>query len=338
METKPVAIFGYELTTPKFTGKSYDLDRFDFECLEFFFKRIIQDIPLKERAFKEDNKMINLISFKQSEDANIYEGVFITARYGKEQEIIDIFEQVEAGIKPKNHGVKNEINFVVDKRTGLLLLEKDSENVARKTFIKKFFRYHRGLIDDYLVAFNKKYDPVKMHRTNFLKISSLPSKTFFEELKQFSVINDAYYYLDTDQLESKSNEAANVLYLYNNAKQNGMKGISRVKVSFENTIPKDSVIGVEQYFKKLFEEQHFDGIGIQGKTHSGRSRTIELENIQRVFDIKVNHNENGMPSLKDLTEGMAEIILKDNPVAYKRKIDQFEGVEIDGDEKEERII
>lgn len=333
MNEKPVTIYGYELTTPKFKSKSFDIGRFDFEVCAYFFEKIINEIPLKQRAFRDKNRMINLISFKQSDDANLWEGVFITARYGKEQEILDIFEQVEAGVKPKNHGVKNDVNFLIDKRTGLLLLEKDSERVASGDIIRKYISYHRGMVEDYLVEFNKQYDPVKMHRRGFLKISSLPRKSFFDEIHQFSTIKDAYYYLDISERPSTSNEVSNLLYLHNKADENGMRGVSRVKISFENNVPKKSVTGVEAYFKKLFEAQYFDGLGVSGTLHSGRSRTIELENIQRTFDISVSFNENGLPSLGDLIVGMSEIALRDNPLEHKVSEEQYEGVVINAEEE-----
>lgn len=338
MVTKPLTILGYELTTPKFTGDSYDINRFDFELVNYFFNKIISDVTLKERAFKKNNKMINLVSFKQSEDANLYEGSFITARYGKEQDIIDIFEQVETGKKPKNHGVKNEVNFLMDRKTGLLLVEKDSERVASRDFIYRFIRHHKDLIEDYLIEFNKQFDPIKIHSRSFLKVISLPSRTFFEEIKEFATVKDAYYYLDIDKIENKSNEASNVLYLYDKAKENGMHGINRVKVSFESTVKKSSVRGMSNYFKKLFESQYFDGIGVKGQLHSGRQRTIEMENIQRAFDIEVEYNENGLPSLSDMMTGMTEIVLKDNPVSFKRKIKQYEGVVVNESEEEDREV
>lgn len=338
METRPTTIYGYDLTTPKFKGKSYDIDRFDFELLEYFFTRILTEIPIKERAYKDKSRMINLISFKQSDDANLYEGVFITARYGKEQEILDIFEQIAAGTKPRNHGVKNDVNFIVDKRTGLLLLEKDSERVASRDMIKKFLTYHRDLMLDYREAFNAQFDPAKIHKRSFLKISSLPPKSFFEEIHEFSSIKDAYYYLDISEQRSTNNEASNLMYLYSQANENEMKGITRVKISFENTIPKNSIRGVEAYFKKLFEAQYFDGFGVTGKLESGRTKTIELENIQRAFDVKVEYNENGLPSLSDLIEQMSDIALYDNPLDYKLAIQQYEGVVINEESEEDRDL
>lgn len=338
MEKRPLAVYGYELTTPKFRNKKYDMDRFDFELLYYYFNRIINEIPLHERAFRHKNKMINLISFESSEYDNYYKGIFTTARFGKKQEILDVINQTSAGIKKRDHGVKNEVLFFVDKETGLFLLEKDSEQVASAAIIRKFIAYHSGLIKEYRHAFNDIHSPTKIHKSNFLKISSLPKRSFFDEIKEFSRIKDAYYYLDIKEIDSKNNEASNLMYLYDAAKENGMIGVTRVKVSLENTVRKGSVQGIESYFKKLFESQHFDGLGVRGTLESGRHKNIKLENIQRVFDINVRYNDNGIPLRSDIAKEMANIMLKDNPLRHKRKIKQYEGVVYVGYEKEERKI
>lgn len=338
MENKLVTIYGYELTTPKFQGINYDYGRFDFETFCFFFQKIINTIPIRERAFKnrEKTKMLNLISFEQSDDATIWEGVFTTARYGKEQEILDIEEQVGAGTKPRNHGMKNEVHFTVHTKTGLLLVEKDSEQVASGQMIRKFIRYHRDLITDYQTAFNQKYDPFKIHKTNFLKIASLPDRTFFEEIGDFALIKEAYYYLDISETVATSNEVSNLLYLHNRAEENGMEDVTRIKISFENKVPSRSVSGVENYFRRLFEADYFDGLGVNGKLHSGRTKTIELENIQRAFDIDVEFNESGVPSLSNLIIGMTQIALRENPLEDKEDIVQYEGVELNEQNGEDR--
>ncbi|ALS73920.1 hypothetical protein AUC31_01045 [Planococcus rifietoensis] len=338
MENRLVTIYGYELTTPKFQGTNYDFGRFDFETFHFFFKNIIDTIPIKQRAFKnrEKTKMINLISFEQSDDAFIWEGIFTTARYGKEQEILDVEEQTGAGTKPRNHGMKNEVHFTVDSRTGLLLVEKDSEQVAAGQMIRKFIRYHKDKIVEYQSAFNNQNDPIKIHKNNFLKIASLPNRTFFEEIGEFASIKEAYYYLDISETAATSNEVSNLLYLHNRAEENGMQDVTRVKISFENKIPKRSVTGVENYFRRLFEADYFDGLGVNGKLHSGRTKTIELENIQRAFDVDVEFNESGIPSLSDLINGMSRIALRDNPLGAKVYNAQYEGVIIDERDEENR--
>ncbi|MEC1663376.1 hypothetical protein [Bacillus halotolerans] len=332
MGKKPVTVLGYEICTPKFTGDKWDQDRFDNELIETYLELILE-VDIKERAFRNKNKMINLQSINQSEDADFLEGIFFTAKYGKEQTIIDVPNQTEAGKKEKEHGVKNEVYFLIHKKTGLLLIEKDSEGVARASMIRKFFRYHRELIYNYIETFNKEYSPIKIWKNSFYKINSLPSKTFFEEIEEFSTIKDAYYYKDVSEGTGANNEAADLMYHYNNATQNGISGVTRVKVSFENKVKKGSVKHVAAYFKKLFESQNYDGIGVSGQLNSGRQRTIELENIQRAFDISVEHNESGTPSLGDLSKEMVKICKRDNPLKYKNDIEQFEGVLINETEE-----
>ncbi|SEM79635.1 hypothetical protein SAMN04489762_1059 [Terribacillus saccharophilus] len=347
MAKQPVIVFGYELWTTKFTGNSVKEDRFDFELLDTLLKKILE-VPIKERAFKnkKKNKSINLLSYKDSDDSDLVEGVFSTARYGKEQKIIDIPDQTEAGLKGKNQGVLSQVNFIIDKATGLLLVEKDSEGVARRQLILGFLKYHKGLIYDYIEQFNKQFSPNKIHKNNFVSVKSLPPKTFFEDIKDFASIKDAYYYKDINQDDNKNNEASNFMYQYQKADKEGMKGVTRVKVSFENTLRGGSVRHVEKFFKKLFEAQNYDalapnknneyddvdGFGASGRLQSGRTRTIELENIQRAFDVSVEHSEGGIPSVSDLIEQMVYIAKHDNPLEYKRGIEQFTGVNLNEEE------
>jgi hypothetical protein len=335
MEKKAVTIFGYELWTQKFMGNKVDLDRFDFEVVEYLMKKIVSDVPLQQRAYRKKNKMINLISVQDSSDQDFLEGVFTTARYGKEQTIINVPDQTEAGRKEKDHGVLNEVHFTIHKETGLLLIEKDSESVARGGFIQSFLRYHKELMYDYIQKFNDDFTPNKMYKRNFLKVVSLPSKSFFDEIEEFASIKDAYYYKDIEKDTGVNNEASNILYLYQQAKEKGVKNVSRVKVSFENRVRKDSIKDVKAFFEMIHESKYYDGIGLSGKLYSGRFRTIELENIQRSFDVKVEHHENGLPKLDDLINEMINLSKFENPIEYKEDIEQFKGVM--DDEEEDKI-
>ncbi|MEH7716186.1 hypothetical protein [Bacillus velezensis] len=337
MTKKPLTVLGYELCTPKFTGESWDEDRFDNELFETYLNLILE-VPLKERALKvkKENKMINLLSLNQSEDADFLEGVFSTAKYGKEQTIIDVPNQEEAGIKEKDHGVLNEVYFLVHKKTGLFLIEKDSEGVARASMIRRFLKFHKELIYDYIAKFNAQFTPIKIMKYSFIRINSLPSKTFFEELEEFATIKDAYYYKDFEaETGKKNNEAADLFYHYKVAKEEGVEDITRVKVSFENKVKKGSVKHIKSFFQKLYESQNYDGIGVSGQLRSGRQRTIELENIQKGYDISVEHHENGSPSLQDLFNEMVKKCKRDNPIDYKKDIEQYKGVLINDNDTEE---
>ncbi|SFP12065.1 hypothetical protein [Salibacterium halotolerans] len=335
MNNKPVMIYGYELTTPKFMGGSMDIDRYDNETLEFFLNRIINEVPLSERKLLHDNKMINLTNLQDSNDQEFLEGVFTTARFGKEQKIIDVRHQIEMGEKGKEQGVLNEVNFVIHKNTGLLLVEKDTENVARKGFIQKFFSYHRKQIEKYHNTFNKKFKHRKIYRRGFLKVISLPSKSFFDEIEDFATVKDAFVYKDVDTSKKNNNEAADFFYMYSIAKENGVEDVTRLKMSFENKIQRGTIKHVKKFFETLHESQYYDGLGVSGKLQSGRNKTIQLENIQRIFDIEVSHHDNGLPSLSSLLDGMINLAKKDNPLRHKNKINQFKGVDPSNDKESE---
>jgi len=87
-----VKIQAFELCTPKFLGDSYDKNRYDHEQVEYLFKKIM-DVPLGERAYHRNNKVINLVRFEDADDQEFMEGTFSSARYGQKEEIIDVHRQ-----------------------------------------------------------------------------------------------------------------------------------------------------------------------------------------------------------------------------------------------------
>lgn len=359
MAKRPLNVLGYELVTQKMVNGDWQARIFDFEILEYYFTKIIENVPLSERKFHTKTKMINLLWFNQSsQDADIWEGQFITARHGKERTIFNILKQVDEGVIDKNRGAKNTIYFTVHRKTGLMLVERDSERVASKEMIYKFIRFHKDLIVPYQKAFNKKFKDASIHKGNFLKVVTLPKKGFFEDLKEFKTVKEAYFYLDISETENVNNEASNLLYLESEAsatvedsykehedlidlikqsKDGGLRGTTKIKVSFESNVSSIGIRGVKDYFSKLIESDLYDGFGVTGNLESGRSRTIELETVQRSFDISVDFNDKGLPSLQDMYDGMSKIFKTDNPLSFKEQFDQFEGVEIHENSKGEEV-
>ena len=99
--------------------------------------------------------MINLIEFKTSDDTDFIEGIFTSAKYGQKQEIINVYTHSKTGDKEKEHGVKNEIKFVLDKRNGLILVQHDREGVIGRDMLHRYFSYHFHLTEPYRARFNE---------------------------------------------------------------------------------------------------------------------------------------------------------------------------------------
>ncbi|WP_374717484.1 hypothetical protein [Neobacillus sp.] len=308
-----IKIQAFEISTPKFLGKSYDPDRYDHEQIEYLIKKILKE-PLKKRAFHKNNKVINLLTCKDSDDQDFMEGTFSTARYGQEEEIIDVHEQNVAGNKPKNHGVKHELHFLLDKNTGLLLIQKDKNNVISRDMLHRYFNYHLALAEKYREAFNKINPNLKIIKRSYVKVTTVPSQEFFEEIEKFALIKEAFVIKDVDT-DNITNEG--LQYLRNQAIDNGVENFQTMKVSYMNNVKRSGIKHVKQFLKKLYEEEKYDNYGVTGTLESGKNRTLTMARIPQGYDVKVTFNEMGLPNFQEIISHMVNIAKFNNPIANK---------------------
>ncbi|MGR9544822.1 hypothetical protein [Priestia megaterium] len=318
-----VKIQAYELFTPKFLGDSFAMERYDHEQIEYLLQCIC-NIPLRERAFhigkSGEYKVINLVDIRHSEDQDFMEGTFSCARYGQLEEIINVHEQIKTGEKPRDHGLKNEVPFILDKRNGLMLLHKDKNNVVSREMIYKYFRYHINEIDLYCEKFNSVNPIAKIFKRSFVKVGAVPSQDFFEEIKKFALIKEAFVIKNIEDAEQINNEG--IAFLTREATENNVEDFQEMKVSYKNTVKKRGIKHITAFFEKLYEADKYDKYGVSGQLESGKPKTITMAKFPQTYDIKVSINENGIISLSDLINEMIAIAKYQNPV-----IDKNEGVQ-----------
>ncbi|QDS35817.1 hypothetical protein [Brevibacillus brevis] len=311
MSSKFVKIYGFEIITPKFVGNGYDMERYDHDQMEFFFKEIMK-LNERNRVFRYKGKMINLVSCKQSSDADFIEGVFTSAKFGQEQDIINVFDQTTTGQKGKNEGVKNEVHFILQKKTGLLLVQYDDQRVVSRDLIKRFFDHHLSLMDRYKNEFKNVNKPYEIPKT-FLQIKTLPSKHFFDELRQMATIKEAYVLAD---LSKGANNNA-VEYLRDEAQENEVDGFQQIKISLLNKVKSTGIRHIESYFKKMLELEAYDGYGVSGISHSGKTKSLTMARVPHNYDINVSINSAGLINVSELMSQMVYIAKYDNPLAGK---------------------
>lgn len=309
-----IKIQAFELFTPKYLGNSYDVERYDHEQIDYLFEQI-KNIPLEQRAFHRKNKVINF-TLTHSDDQDFVEGTFSSARYGQVEDIIDVHKQTTQGQKPKDHGLKNEVPFILDKRNGLLLVQKDRNNVVGRDMIHRFFTYHLDLVIPYCEKFNQINDSAQILKRSFVKVGSVPSDEFFNEIENFATIKEAFVVknVETDKINSEGIE-----FLANEAKDNDVEDFQQMKISYQNTVRKGHIKHIKAFFKKLHEEDKYDNFGVTGKLESGKDRTLTMAKIPKSYDVKVNVNNNGVPSLSEIIDRMVRVCKYDNPVFNKNE-------------------
>lgn len=307
-------INAFELCTPKFFGDSYDKDRYDHEQVEYLLKKIA-NLDENMRALRHKNKMLNLVSIKDADDQDFLEGVFLSTRYGEKQDLIDVNTQAVVGEKEKNHGVKNEVVFLIDKRNGLILTQHDSQGVVGRDMLHRFLKYHSLHADLYREEFNKKNkeNNAKIVKSSFIRVASLPSKEFFEELSNFARINEAYVFSDINN--GKNNEAID--YFTKQANEFGADNFQELKITLKNNIRKDGIKHVRAFFERLIEADKYDGYGVNGVLVNGQNKSISLEKVPHNYPVLITYNENGIPDRSEILNEMIRIGKFDNPVIDK---------------------
>lgn len=317
MNTVNIRIHAYDLCTPKYLiNEAYVLGRYDHEQVAVLLYRM-QQLDETTRALLHKNKMINLVSYQESDDSDFIEGKFITARYGKKQDIMDVLNQRITGQKGRNEGVVNEVYFVLDRNTGLLLVEHDDEHVISRDMLHRYFKSQMSLVEDYIISFNKFNKKVMtLPKNAYTAVTTVPSKSFFEELDELTTIKEVYVYADIK--ENTNNDA--ISFLTKEASQNDLDDYQCVKISLINKIKRSSIKHVKAYIKNLMELEAYDGYGVIGSSEGRRRQLDIVSNHVSLSDvIEVEININGLISPEDIFNKMIRFAKFDNPLAYKSK-------------------
>ncbi|MFI8493316.1 hypothetical protein ACIGC1_10455 [Peribacillus butanolivorans] len=314
MTKKTLTIKGYEFCTPKFAGDKQFEHVYDYELMDLLFASILK-LDKSTRKYKNDTVSINLGDFKQSSDANIVEGHFITARHGRRQTQIDIDTQDEIGTIEKHHGVENRVYFMLDRRTGLLLVQEDFNKVFTRKLLHTFLHSHKELIYPYIDEYNKinKEKPLVIHKRSCYRLVNLKPINFIEKLKEFKKIKTATLTLDSTT-EKKAIDVSKMLDA--ELDNNGIDEYD-LEIKIKNKSGMAMVKVFEKYFESIIEQQKYDSYAIEGELENGKQKKITPDTITRDFYDSVNHNSNGEPSMEDIFKAMTKVISRNNPLSGK---------------------
>lgn len=330
---KTITIKGYELCTPKFAGDKQYEEVYDSELIDTLLMAIL-GLNKSQRKYKNDTDSINLGAYGQSEDANIMEGYFLTAKHGMKRTQIDIDSQVEVGTIPRNHGIENKVYFMIDKRTGLLLVQQDFNRVFTRKLLHTFFHYHKGLVYPYIEKYNKvnASNKLEIHKRSCYRLKTLQPIDFFQKLNEFRHIKSAILTLDN----TTDKDDVDVSKILDKELDDNGIGEYDLEIKIKNKSPMGMVKVFEKYFETVMEQQKYDSYAIEGILHNGKSKKISPDTLTRDFFADVDFNVNGEPSMSQVYSGMSNIILYDNPL--KRKGPTPNSVAVGEDKDVEKAI
>lgn len=314
MTKKVTTIKAYEFTTPKFAGDKQYEHTYDYEVIDILLKSILK-LDKSIRKYKNDTVSINLGNYTESKDSNYVEGYFITARHGVRRSQIDIETQEEIGIIERIHGVENYVHFMIDKCTGLILIQEDFNRVFSRQLLHTFLHSHKDLIYPYIDKFNKLNNehPFVIHKRSCYRLQTLPPIEFMDKLKEFTKVKSAILTLDYTT-DKKAVDVSEILD--DELKENDIEEYD-MEIKIKNKTGKSMVRVFEKYFESIIEQQKYDSYAIEGELNNGKTKKITPDTITRDFFAKVEYNINGAPSTDDIFKRMIQVIKQENPLAGK---------------------
>lgn len=283
-----IKAYAYRISIPAIdTVKNLATDEYyNYELFEGFLSEIITQ---KMNKITEKGKYLHLVSIKQSNDADILEGVFHTTKYGQTSDIIDINNDSVVNTLQPIQGVKNVVNFVINRNTGFLLIQADSFRIVTRNYLIDFFEKRKLLAENHVNLFNVRCRPLLLSKENFYIIQTIYDEDFYFQLAK--LMNIKAVSINTKVTKSEVNSALSKFTLPNLNEELYMDEISDVTYTFKNTRRSKGVRQVKQFIKNSLDMEKIDTI----TAHGSNQEKVEFNKIKpRKYDLTTTINENGV--------------------------------------------
>ena len=116
--------------------------------------------------------------------------------------------------------------------------------------LHRFFNYHIDLTNAYREKFNSINPDIKIFKRSYIKVVSVSSEEFFDEIEKFVLIKEAFVIKD---IESGNINNEGIEYLTRQAKENNVEDFQEMKVTFRNNVKKRGIKHIKSFFKNYMK-------------------------------------------------------------------------------------
>jgi len=311
VKEKVIKIFAYELSTPKFNYEKQHLQegRYDHAHFEKLLSAIIE-LNTQNRPLHLDGKFITLEYYKNSDDTDIIEGAFTSAKYGQIPDWVHsrTLRRRKSG-KDIEEGEESRTHFIIDKKTGLFLLQSDTERIVSRNSIDKYFRHHSTLINDFIKEYNiENTNKFEIYPKMFYRLVTVISDDFYKDIDKLSRIKKGTLEVDVNQ--DINNDALNAI-----KKQSAKIGnVENVGYVVHVKTRGRGLTNVKEFFKQIEELNRYSDIIVEGSSALGIHKKVNLVDHPYKYEIKIPVNSNGIPNNVKLIEHMVYLSKHENPL------------------------
>lgn len=273
----------YSLRTPKYrnqidiekNGKKFDKKHFEYSTVKAFFN-VMKNSNLSNLFLEvsiNDTSETCRLTFKDFEDNNPDFAIikFFTNVYGTNKDITDMNNYQIVGNLESHHSIPYEVNMFLHKRHGILFVSKDINNVINKYSLNRFINHYRIALDNYIKQWNEENEYVKMYKMPVIKVDSLPSMQFFEELDLLRSIKEFSFVFDPTGSQDYADYADNDIMNENGFRRNQFKE----KRIFKDLFNRIQIENVKHLYEDLYHKSNYDDFKVIGTNFNGKEVTVK---------------------------------------------------------------
>lgn len=299
---KPATIIAYtfqagtpvvDLETEAVVDKYYNNKFF-----ESFLKLIISE---KKNKHKDGTNYFHLVSLKQSDDADILEGKIHTTKYGILSDIIDTDTDAIVNRVEPVQGVKNEINFVINKTNGLVLIQNDPFRIISRNFLFEFLKAREHIASDLVKEFNLENLSHSLFEKFAFTLVTLHDEGFYDQLAKIYNIKSVSVTTTVDR--ANINSALSRFTKEGASDDDLLADVTDIAYTFRNTIRSDGIKRVRNFVQNALDLEKVDSIIAEGQ-----NQRAEFKIKPRNFQIKTSKNEHGILDQSKIITQMISLI------------------------------
>ncbi|WP_088838882.1 hypothetical protein [Listeria sp. ILCC792] len=301
-KTQKVELVGFRLSTPKFYKiegeESVDIRRYDHEVISKYFEILLNygEVEIKQKI---DNRSITLLEYSENDISSYGFGKLLVFKSGKTQQIINEDDLSGGSKKKMNQGLKNEIYFIINKTTGVILIERDYDKIFNSKLLNSLLYHNKKLMYDYIDQFNEvnynkeTKDSIEMHKTKIVYINPLPSQDLFDELdefariKRFKIIKRVEPRKKNRGIESCEIEIEDLLNIAAGGTSLGQNVVS-VEYHMDERGRGLEIENIKEMVKTIYQSHEIKDFVITGSSIGRGTKILTKDNITKKFEFDMD--------------------------------------------------
>ncbi|ANU28412.1 hypothetical protein [Planococcus versutus] len=295
-----IKVHTFQAGTPAIDLESANLvdSYYNNDFFEKFLKLIISN---RNNKHKNGTNYFHLVSLKQSSDADVLEGKIHTTKYGVLSDIIDTDTDIIVNRVEPVQGVRNEINFVINKNNGLFLIQNDPFRIVSRNFLFDFLKEREPLALNLVKQFNLDNLSHSLFEKFSFTFVTVHDKGFYEQLAKIHNIKSIS--VNTTVERPAVNSALNRFTKEGVSEEDLLADVTDIMYTFKNTKRSDGIKRVENFVENALDLEKIDSIVAEGQ-----NLKAEFKIKPQSYQIKTSKNKHGILDQSKIINQMIELV------------------------------